>query len=359
MSGTARHQHEPRVSRRPFGSMPDGTPVELFIVDNGYIELSAISYGGIITSLCVPDRHGRRATVVLGFDYLEPYLDNPAYFGSVIGRYANRIAGGRFSLDGVDHALRLNDGPSHLHGGPGGFSRQVWNATIEGVDDGEGFRLHRTSPAGEEGYPGAMDVDVTYRVSGDTVEVNYAAASDAPTLVNLTQHSYFNLAQETSPTVLDHELMIAADAYTPVGAHLIPSGEIVSVTGTPFDFRASAGIRERADLSHPQLRAAGGFDHNYVLARAKRRLGLAAILRSRESGRTLEVRTTEPGLQFYDGHMLDGRFSSSGRVFGKHAGLCLETQHFPDSPHHAEFPPVVLRPGEHYRSTTTWRFRAR
>lgn len=348
---------EPRVSRRAFGSMPDGSAVDLITVDNGYLELSALSYGGIITSLRVPDRHGRRESVVLGFDRLEPYLQNAPYFGALVGRYANRIAGGRFSVDGVEYELRRNNGPNHLHGGPGGFSHQPWTAASVRSVDGAGIRLHRTSPAGEEGYPGALSVDVAYHVTGDTVVLHYAATSDAPTIVNLTQHSYFNLAQESSPTVLDHELAIAADAYTPVGEDLIPTGAIASVAGTPFDFRGAARINDRIPLDHPQLRAAGGFDHNYVLAAANRPLTRAVMLRSRESGRILELCTTEPGLQFYAGHLLDGSLASSARVFGKHAGLCLETQHFPDSPHHPQFPSVLLRPGQRYGSTTTWRFR--
>ena len=339
----------PRVSQRRFGTMPDGTAVDAFTIDNGYIELSGISYGGIISSLRVPDRHGRRASIVLGFDTLEPYLDNRAYIGALAGRYANRIGGATFELDGVCHQLRANDGPNHLHGGPKGFSRQVWTMTVEAEGGVASLVQTRRSPAGEEGYPGTLDATVAYRVMGDTVVLEYDAVADAPTIVNLTQHSYFNLAPETSPTVLDHELVIAAGAYLPVDANLIPTGQFASVAETPFDFRQRTPIRSRIAVPHPDLDAAGGFDHTFVLADAPRPLTLAAALSEPVSGRVLELRTTEPGLQFYGGHLLEQ----------PHAGLCLESQHFPDSPQRPSFPSVVLRPGERYRSMTTWRFAVR
>jgi aldose 1-epimerase len=331
--------------------------VELYTIANGRIELRAITYGGIITSLRVPDRDGRKADVVLGFDHLEPYLENRAYIGALVGRYANRIAGGHFHLDGVSHRLAANDGPNHLHGGHAGFSRRLWSATPLTTDQGAGISLARTSPAGEEGYPGALHVEVSYVVTTDnTVLLRYAATADAATIVNLTQHSYFNLAGESSTSVLDHQLTILADRYLPVGPTLIPTGAVASVAGTPFDFRDPVRLAERAPLSDPPLRIAGGYDHNFVLAASSGDLTLAAALHDPESGRTLRIRTTEPGVQFYDGHLLDGCIGAHHRTLGRHAGLCLETQHFPDSPNQPGFPSVVLRPDERYSSTTAWDF---
>lgn len=345
------------VDSRRYGTLPSGEPVDLYAIDNGRIELRAITYGGIITSLRVPDRDGRKADVVLGFEHLESYLENRAYLGALVGRYANRIAGGQFRLDGVPHRLTINDGPHHLHGGHEGFSRQLWSATPLTMEGGAGISLARTSPAGEEGYPGALRVEVSYVLTTeDTVLLRYAATADAPTIVNLTQHSYFNLAGESSTSVLDHQLTIVADHYPPVGPTLIPTGAVASVTGTPFDFREPVRLAERVDLRDPQLRVAGGFDHNLVLAGRAGELTLAATLHDPWSGRLLRIRTTEPGVQFYDGHLLDGRVAAHQRALRPRAGLCLETQHFPDSPNHAGFPSVVLQRGERYSSTTAWDF---
>ncbi len=344
------------VSRRRFGVLPDGAVVDLLSISRGRLELSALTYGGIITSLRVPDRHGQQRSVVLGFDRLEPYLADRAYLGAIVGRYANRIAGGRFRVDGVSYRLATNDGHHHLHGGLQGFGRQLWDAAPVEATHAVGVAFTRTSPAGEDGYPGALRVEVRYDLmDDDTVVIRYTATTDATTIVNLTQHSYFNLSDEPL-TVLDHELCIHAEHYTPVGTGLIPDGTVAAVAGTPFDFRRPVRIADRARQPHPQLLAAGGFDHNYVLAPANRPLTLAATLREPRSGRTLEVSTTEPGLQFYGGHLLDDICGPGGFALGPHAGLCLETQHFPDSPNRTQFPPVVLREDEQYSSTTSWRF---
>ena len=349
----------PVVTSRPFGSLADGRSVELYSMTGGPVEMDAITFGGIITSLRVADRDGNSGDVVLGYDALEPYLRNPAYLGAIVGRYANRIAGGHFELDGRERHLVTNDGPNHLHGGVDGFHRQLWTATPINSAEGAGVTFTRISPAGEERYPGTLRVAVTYRVTSSTIELRYEATTDAPTIVNLTQHTYFNLAGHTSTSVLDHELTIYADHYTPVRTNLIPTGEIVEVDRTPFDFRTPAPLAQRVGENHEQLRAAGGFDHNFVLIRDGATLVRAAELRDPSSGRVLEIATTEPGLQFYAGHMLDGTARGAyGRVLERHAGLCLETQHFPDSPHHPHFPSVTLQPGERYESVTIWRFRA-
>ena len=348
-----------RVATRQFGRLPGGSAVDLWLLANDAIELQAISLGGIIVSLRVPDRHGHRADVVLGHDALTPYLENRSYFGAVIGRYANRIAGGRFSLDGREYQLAVNDGPNHLHGGLRGFDQHLWKAAPADTAEGAGVTFTRISPAGEEGYPGSLTVSVTYVLMQDRVELSYYATTDASTVVNLTQHTYFNLGGETSTSILDHELLIHADGFTPVDSSLIPTGAITPVEGTPFDFRTGAVLGERLGWQDAQLRIAGGFDHNYVVGPRGLALAPAAELRDASTGRRLEIRTTEPGLQCYAGQLLDGHVvGAHGRIFTRHAGLCLETQHFPDSPNKPQFPSVVLRPGEEYVSRTTWRFTA-
>jgi aldose 1-epimerase len=348
------------VTHRPFGTLPDGRPVELYVIRNNTVELRAITLGGIITSLRVPDRDGLVGDVVLGHATLAPYLNNTAYLGAIVGRYANRIARGRFRLDDVAHQLATNDGPNHLHGGIDGFDRHLWVAAPINGRDGVGVRFERTSPAGEEHYPGTLTVAVTYLVtSGNIVALQYEAETDAPTIVNLTQHTYFNLAGESSTSVLDHDLTIHADSYTPVDTTLIPTGEIAPVNGTPFDFRIPARLRAQLQRHHEQLRRAGGFDHNWVLTRTDETLTPAAELCDLSSGRRLHIATTEPGVQFYAGHLLEpGVTGAYGRTFERHAGLCLETQHFPDSPNQLQFPPATLRPRDRYMSSTTWRFAA-
>jgi aldose 1-epimerase len=345
----------PQVNSHPFGAMPDGGEVHRYSISNGTIALEAINYGAIITSLRVPDRNGRSGDVVLGHETLPPYLDNRAYLGAVVGRYANRVAGGRFELDGTRYQLATNDAANHLHGGVVGFDRRVWNASFGETSDGPSIRFERISPAGEEGYPGTLHVAVTYQVtSSNVVSIRYDATTDAPTIVNLTQHTYFNLSGEKSVTTLDHELQIHADHYLPVDDTLIPTGDVAEVSGTPFDFREPASLRSRIALDHQQLQTAAGFDHTFVFAAVE---GPVACLSDPASGRRLEIGTTEPGVQFYGGQLLDGRTTAAyGRTLGRYAGLCLETHHFPDSPNRPHFPAVTLRPDNRYTSTTTWRF---
>jgi aldose 1-epimerase len=351
---TANQAPRAGVTRASFGAI-SGQPVDIFTLRNANgIEIKATNYGGIITSIVVPDRNGRPGDIVLGFDDLQAYVKDSPYFGAIVGRYGNRIAKGHFTLDGHTYTLAVNNGPNHLHGGLKGFDKVIWHA--EPLAGSTGLVLSRRSPDGEEGYPGNLDVRVTYRLTDDNrLVIDYHATTDKATPVNLTQHSYFNLAGEGD--VLGHELTIDADRYTPVDANLIPTGELAPVEGTPFDFRKSTAIGARIDTPNPQLKNAGGYDHNWVLNRKGTGLQLAARVVEPKTGRTLEVSTTQPGLQFYSGNFLDGTLKSKdGRVYVKHAGLCLETQHFPDSPNHPDFPSTILRPGEQYDTQTVFRF---
>ncbi len=354
----------PGVTRRAFGSLADGSTIDLYIITNGNVELAAMTYGGIVVSLRVPDRDGRSGDVVLGHETLDGYLPNLPYLGAIAGRCANRLANGHFHLDGTSYQLATNDGPHHLHGGNRGFDQHVWTALPIREGNEVGVRFSRISPAGEEHYPGTLQVSVTYLVSaGSVIQIRYEAVADAPTIVNLTQHSYFNLAGESSTSALGHHLTIHADGYTPVDSSLIPTGEIAPVDGTPFDFRKAAAIGDRLQRhqhTDEQLRRGRGYDHNFVLTGSGGTVAAAAELFDPSSGRLLAVATTEPGLQFYSGQLLDGRaLGAYGRVLGPHAGLCLETQHFPDAPHHPAFPSITLRAGQAYRSTTTWQFATR
>lgn len=348
------------VTRTPFDTLPDGQPVELFTLTSpAGIEVRAITYGGIILSLRTPDRDGRPADIVLGYDGLDGYLRDTPYFGAIVGRYGNRIAGGRFALDGVTYTLATNNGPNHLHGGIRGFDKVVWTGEAFETDSAVGVALSYTSPDGEEGYPGTLRARVTYTLTDDgRLVFDYAATTDRPTPVNLTQHSYFNLAG--AGDVHGHELTIAADRYTPVDATLIPTGELAPVDGTPFDFRAPTAIGARIDAADVQLKRGGGYDHNFVLTRADTGLAHAARVVEPGSGRTLDVWTTEPGVQFYSGNFLDGSITGKGgTVYAHRTGFCLETQHFPDSPNRPAFPSTILRPGEEYRSRTVLVFGAR
>jgi aldose 1-epimerase len=351
---TANQAPRAGVTRASFGAI-SGQPVDIFTLRNANgIEIKATNYGGIITSIVVPDRNGRPGDIVLGFDDLQAYVKDSPYFGAIVGRYGNRIAKGHFALDGHTYTLAVNNGPNHLHGGLKGFDKVIWHA--EPLAGSTGLVLSRRSPDGEEGYPGNLDVRVTYRLTDDNrLVIDYHATTDKATPVNLTQHSYFNLAGEGD--VLGHELTIDADRYTPVDANLIPTGELAPVEGTPFDFRKSTAIGARIDTPNLQLKNAGGYDHNWVLNRKGTGLQLAARVVEPKTGRTLEVSTTQPGLQFYSGNFLDGTLKGKGgRVYVKHAGLCLETQHFPDSPNHPDFPSTILRPGEQYDTQTVFRF---
>lgn len=350
----------PGVTRQPFGQTADGTPVEMFVLTNRQgIQVRAITYGGIITSLRVPDRTGALADVVHGFESIEGYLKGHPYFGSIVGRYGNRIAKGQFSLEGRTHTLAVNNGPNHLHGGLKGFDKVVWQG--EPLTKGTGVAFSRTSPDGEEGYPGNLKVRVTYTLSdANELSIEYEATTDKATPVNLTQHTYFNLAGHDSGDILGHELTIHADRYTPVDSTLIPTGELAPVAGTPFDFRKGETVGARINTAHEQLKHAGGYDHNFVLNRTAEGVQSAARLVDPKSGRTLEVSTSEPGLQFYSGNFLDGSITGKGGVvYGHRSGLCLETQHFPDSPNKPGFPSTILNPGETYETRTVYRFGVR
>jgi len=328
------------------------------------MELRVLDYGGIIVSLAVPDRTGRVDDVVLGFDRLEDYERSSPYFGAIIGRFSNRIARGRFTLDGRAYTLATNDGPNHLHGGVKGFDKVVWDVSPFERQDSTGLVLRYTSPDSEEGYPGTLRTTVTYTLTeGNELIFDYEATSDRATPVNLTQHSYFNLAGEGEGDVLDHVLTLNANSFTPVDSTLIPTGEIRSVAGTPFDFRAPTAIGARIDQDDEQLRCGRGYDHNFVLDKdpgAPASTTFAARVFEPSSGRVMEVHTTEPGVQFYSGNFLDGTLrGKKGAVYSPRSGFTLETQHFPDSPNHPQFPSTTLMPGREYRSRTVLRFTVR
>ena len=348
------------LARAPFGTLPDGTPVELFTLTNVKgVEVRAMTYGGIIVSLKVPDRQGRLDDVVLGYDNVDGYVrNNSPYFGAIIGRYGNRIGKARFVLDGQTYTLAANNGPNHLHGGLKGFDKVAWQGEPVKVDDGVAVAFTRTSPDGEEGYPGALTVRVTYTLTNaNELKVDYHATTDRPTVVNLTQHSYFNLAGQGARDILEHQMQIDADRYTPVDATLIPTGELAPVEGTPFDFRQPVAIGARIADAHPQIKSGLGYDHNFVLTRSSAGLSHAARVVEPSTGRTLDVATTEPGIQFYSGNFLDGSITGkAGRGYQKRYGFCLETQHYPDSPNKPAFPTTTLRPGEEYRSQTVFTF---
>jgi len=345
------------VTSAGYGRTADGAGVTEYTLRNGNgVEVRAIDYGAIITSIKAPDRSGALADVVLGFDSLAGYLEQPPYFGAVVGRYGNRIAKGQFTLDGRVYTLAKNNGPNHLHGGVRGFDKVLWQAAPS--ETGAVVTFLRISPDGEEGYPGVLQARVTYMLTdANELVVEYRATTDKPTPVNLTQHTYFNLAGEGSGDILGHELTIHADRYTPVDATLIPTGELAPVQGTPFDFRKATPIGARINGTHEQLAYGKGYDHNWVLNRIASALVPAARLVDPKSGRTLEVATTEPGMQFYSGNFLDGTVrGKGGHVYGRRTGLCLETQHFPDSPNQPAFPSTILRPGGTYWSKTVFTF---
>lgn len=352
-----------------FGHLPDGRQVDVYQFTNANgIELRVTNYGGIILSLKTPNVAGEFDDIALGFDSLEAYLSdeyrqaNP-YFGAIIGRYGNRIANGQFSLDGEQYALAANDGSNHLHGGQQGFDKVLWQAEPFESEASAGLVLRYTSEDGEEGYPGRLETEVTYTLTdADELVVDYRAVTDKATPVNLTQHSYFNLKGEGSDTILDHQLMINASEFTPVNDTLIPTGEIRSVKDTPFDFTQATPIGERIEQDNEQLTFGGGYDHNFVLARgdaAADELVVAAKVWEPQSGRMVEITTTEPAVQFYSGNFLNGDLTGKqGQAYGHRSGFALETQHYPDSPNQEAFPSTTLKPGETYRSRTVYRFSA-
>jgi aldose 1-epimerase len=347
-----------KIKQDAFGVTPDGTNVTIYTLTNGRgVEARIMTYGGIVVSLRVPDSRGEAGDVVLGYDNLEGYVaDNSPYFGALIGRYGNRIAQGRFTLDGLEYQLAQNNGENHLHGGRRGFDKVVWQASLVTRTDGEALKLTYLSPDGEEGYPGNLSVTVVYMLtSANELKIEYSATTDRVTILNLTNHSYFNLAG--AGDILRHEVMINADRFTPIDKGLIPSGELLSVRGTPMDFTRPATIGDRIEEQYEQLLYGLGYDHNWVLNKNGEALTLAARVSEQVSGRVMEVHTTQPGMQFYSGNFLDGSITGKGgKVYERRHGFCMETQHFPDSPNQPNFPSTVLAPGQRYGQTTIYKF---
>ncbi|MEC7772162.1 MAG: aldose epimerase family protein [Bacteroidota bacterium] len=346
------------IEETVFGEMPDGTKVKKFTLKNeSGMEVDVITYGGIITRWTAPDKNGVYEDVVLGFDNLEQYLESNPYFGALIGRYGNRIANGKFSLDGKSYDLATNDGDNHLHGGEKGFDKVVWNAVAKNTEDGAAVELSYTSKDGEEGYPGKLDVKVTYTLTDDNeLDIQYKAVTDKPTIVNLTQHSYFNLSGMFTKKILDHKLYLNADTFLPVDGGLIPTGEMRPVAGTPFDFKNLKLIGQEIGTDNQQLNLGKGYDHCWVLNEGEEDFRLAATVHHPKTGRFMEVYTNEPGMQFYSGNFLDGTLpAKKGGTYAQRSGFCLETQHFPDSPNQSGFPSVRLNPGETYSSRTLYK----
>jgi len=345
------------ITRQPFGTTKEGTPVDLYTLRNSQgVEAKICNYGGIVVSLKVPDRNGQMGDVVLGYDTLAEYIKETPYFGALIGRYGNRIAKGKFILDGKQYTLATNNGPNALHGGIKGFDKVVWEAKPVQGKSGPALQLHYLSKDGEEGYPGNLNVTATYTLTKDNgLRLDYSATTDKDTVLNLTQHSYFNLAGKGD--VLGHEVMMPADRFTPVDATLIPTGELRPVKGTPFDFTTPTAIGARITQADEQLKFGNGYDHNWVFNKRIGKLTLLARVTEPTSGRVLEVRSTEPGLQFYSGNFLDGTLTGKEhKVYNFRNGFCMEPQHYPDSPNHPNFPSVVLKPGAVYKNTIIYRF---
>jgi len=349
------------VKKETFGTTPDGKTVELYTLTNTYgIETRIMTYGGIIVSLQTPDKKGHFADITLGFDTLAGYLAKNPYFGALVGRYGNRIGNAKFTLDGKEYTLAKNNGPNALHGGLKGFDKVLWQAQSFQKSAEVGLILKYTSADGEEGYPGTLRVTVTYTLNDkNEFSIDYQATTDKATPINLTNHTYFNLAGEGSGSILGEELMLNADRFTPVDATLIPTGKIASVKGTPLDFTKPTAIGARINDKFEQLVLGNGYDHNFVINRQSPGLALAARVYDPTSGRVLEVDTTEPGVQFYTGNFLDGTPGKHEHIYKARDAFCLETQHYPDSPNKPNFPSTILRPGKTYHSTTVWRFSTR
>lgn len=347
------------VQKAPFGKTAKGETVQIYTLTNkNGLEARIADYGGTLVSLKVPDKTGKLGNVVLGFDTVEPYIKGVPFFGALIGRYGNRIANGQFTLDGKTYTLAKNDGPNNLHGGVKGFDKVIWKAVPFEDAKGPGLKLTYVAADGEEGFPGQLTTHVTYQLTGDNaLHITYEATTTKATPVNLTNHSYFNLTGNTDTPIADHELVLNADKFTPVSKVLIPTGELKDVSGTPFDFRKATKIGARIGNDDEQLKFAGGYDHNWVLNQAKPgEKTLAATLSEATSGRVMKVYTTEPGVQFYSGNFLDGKPAGTGTEFKHRTGLCLETQHFPDSPNQANFPSTILKPGQTYHTETVFAF---
>ena len=356
----AEEKKMPGIEKRAFGKTPDGKQVDLYILTNkNGMTAKIMTYGAIVTELLVPDRDGKLADVVLGFDNLEGYLGDSPYFGAVVGRVGNRIAKGKFKLDGKEYTLATNNGPNHLHGGKKGFDKVVWDSRILRTEPGAvGVVFNYTSKDGEEGYPGTLKAEVAYILTDtNDLRIDYEATTDKATPVNLTNHSYFNLAGHSSGDILGHELLLLCDKYTPTDDTLIPTGEIKSVKGTPYDFTEPMLIGKRIG----ELKGKpGGYDINYVIRGSGKELKQAARVTDPKSGRTMIVQTTQPGVQFYTGNFLDGKTKGKGgAVYNKHAAFCLETQHYPDSVNQPAFPTTILKPGETYSQMTVFKFSAK
>jgi aldose 1-epimerase len=362
MLACAKKEMVMKIESKPYGALPDGQTVQLFVLENGKgMKAEITNYGGIVTSLYIPDRNGAIVDVVLGYDHLSDYLKSSPYFGSLVGRFGNRIAGAKFTLDGVAYKLAVNNGPNHLHGGLVGFDKVVWGAEPVKTASAVGLKLTYLSKDGEEGYPGNLNATVTYWLTASNeLKIEYQAQTNKATIVNLTHHGYFNLAGQGQGDILNHEMMINAGRFTPVNTDLIPIGELRPVKDSPMDFTTPWTIGARINADDEQVRCGGGYDHNFVLNHTSGELGLAARVSEPSSGRVMEVYTTEPGLQFYTGNFLDGTLTGKGgKIYKKRYGFCLESQHFPDSPNQPDYPSVVLRPGQTYRQTTIYKFLAK
>jgi len=351
-----------KVTKEGFGKTPDGQDADIYTLTNsGGAEVKITNYGGIVTSLRVPDRNGKLDDIVLGFDNLDAYLKGHPYFGAIIGRYGNRIAKGRFTLHGVEYKLAVNNGENHLHGGTKGFDKVVWNAKPRKVANGAALELTYLNKDGEEGYPGNLSVKVVYTLTNaNELKIDYSATTDKDTVVNLTHHSYFNLAGQGNGDILNHRLFVNAARFTPTDAGSIPTGELRSVRGTPFDFTRATTIGARINQDYEQLRLGKGYDHNFVLNGKIGTLRRVARVSESTSGRAMEVWTTEPGMQLYSGNFLDGTLTGKdGKVYQQRYGFCLETQHYPDSPNKPKFPTTVLRKGDRYHTITIYKFSVR
>lgn len=350
------------ITKSDFGATKDGRKAELYTLTNAKGMVARITnYGGVVTELQAPDKNGKMDDIVLGFDTVAPYEDKSPYFGAIVGRYGNRIGKGKFTLDGKEYTLAVNNGENHLHGGLKGFDKVMWQAEPFQHEQGVGLKLHYLSKDMEEGYPGNLDVTVTYTLTNDNeLKIEYRAQTDKPTVCNLTNHSYFNLAGQGQGTILDHVLMINADNFTPVDKGLITTGEILPVKGTPMDFTKPVAIGKGINADTEQIKFGGGYDHNWVLNKKAGKMGLVAEVYEPTSGRVMEVYTEEPGVQFYAGNFLDGTLvGKNGKVYPYRSGLCLETQHYPDSPNKPSFPSVTLSPGQTYKTSTVYKFSAR
>ena len=349
------------ISQEIFGQLRNGQVADLYTLRNRHgMEVKITNYGGIITHIYVPDKEGRMGDVTLGFDTLAGYVSEHPYFGAIVGRYGNRIAKGRFSINGKEYMLATNNGPNHLHGGIHGFDKQLWGASIVETGEYPFLRLRLTSPNGQEGYPGTVKVQVDYSLNlRGELRMDYTATTDQTTPVNLTNHAYFNLTGDPNNTILDHEMTINADSFIPIDETLIPTGEIASLNDSPLDFRTTKTIGRDIDVEKSQIKYGGGYDHCWVLKKNldNKDLQLAATAHDPASGRMLEVLTTEPGIQFYTGNFLDGTLTGKGGItYQKRTGFCLETEHYPDSPNQPHFPSTLLEPGETYRTSTVYRF---